>query len=400
MMKKKCLWVVPKAIFPVRDGARVANQAMIKSMRPHFEKIDLLMFNESLEEAKQVELYQTELGVDHVFFIRKISFSSLAKKLLFFLKSFLMNPKEPVTTAYFEDKEIISKITEILNSNQYDTIIFDGLHPFRVFKNIKNIKKYELIYRAHNVESDLWVTAASKTNNSLFRKALLWQAKKMQRLESKMIKKSKAVWCISEEDQKRFGDLNPSFKEKLALIPVGLTFKELEKTKAPDNKIQLLFLGKMDWAPNKDGLKWLLEEVWPLIDHQKLELQIVGSGDSTWLRDLVKQPAITFFGFVDSIDEFYAKSDFSIIPIRYGSGTRIKVIESISKGLPIISTEMGVQGSGLVDYLKAETKEEWIHILNNLSKDQGYEFGKKAFKQLREVYGPEVIAQKAIGTLR
>lgn len=116
--------------------------------------------------------------------------------------------------------------------------------------------------------------------------------------------------------------------------------------------------------------------------------------------ELFKAPGIKFFGFVKDLEAVYADCDFSIIPIRYGSGTRIKVIESISKGVPIVSTEMGVQGSGLSDYFKAETKEEWIQILNSLDKAKGQEVAKRAFIQLEEMYSPASIAKKAVASLK
>ena len=163
--------------------------------------------------------------------------------------------------------------------------------------------------------------------------------------------------------------------------------------------IKLLFLGKMDWAPNKDGLKWFLEEVWPYIDISRVELQIVGSGDSTWGAELFKAPGINFLGFVKDLNVVYSDCDFSIIPIRYGSGTRIKVIESISKCKPIISTAMGVQGSGLTDYFNAESSEDWIQLINSLDKKRGLEMAHNAFIQLEAMYSPLEIGNKAYASI-
>lgn len=71
------------------------------------------------------------------------------------------------------------------------------------------------------------------------------------------------TWCIAEEDFKRFSSLQKNVTNNLELIPVGLEFKEVTNINCINRseKTKLLFLGKMDWAPNKDGLKWFLEEV-------------------------------------------------------------------------------------------------------------------------------------------
>lgn len=109
----------------------------------------------------------------------------------------------------------------------------------------------------------------------------------------------------------------------------------------------------------------------------------MGSGDSSWGSELFKASGIKFLGFVKDLEAVYAECDFSIIPIRYGSGTRIKVIESISKNVPIVSTVMGVQGSGLTDYFKAETSEDWIRVINSLDIEKGKSMAQKRLCSIR-----------------
>lgn len=393
---KRCLWVVPKGIFPVRDGARVANQAMLKSIRPHFEELDIMLFNEDDSDELYLDQYNKEFNPTNVYFFKKASFSNKFKKLFFLGMSFLSSPKLPVTTGYFHCEKQVREVRGVLTHRQYDLIVFDGLHPYTAFTSIPEFKNAAVVYRAHNVEGDLWSTAASKTNNEVIKRLLLWQGKKMAALELELIRRSKKVWCISSEDLTRFSELYLGKDAKLALIPVGLDFKKIDHDKRNDSgPLKLLFLGKMDWAPNRDGLKWFLEEVWPKVDHAKFELHIVGSGDSSWGVELFKQPGIKFFGFVKDLDAAYAQCDFSIIPIRYGSGTRIKVIESISKGVPIVSTEMGVQGSGLTDYFKAESVKEWIETLKDLDRVKGKETATRAFGQLEAMYSPKAIGEAA-----
>lgn len=393
----KCLWVIPKAIFPIRDGARVANDSLLKSFGPlcngQSDELDILMFNEN-ESEKEVQVYQESYNVKEVFFIKKVTQVSKKNKIKQLLKGFLKNPMTPVTTSYFTvERETIIKILK----NNYDLIIFDGLHSFRILDHIDVSAK--IIYRAHNVEGDLWSTAASKTKNPILKLGLLWQGALMHNFEGKLIQRASHVWSIAQEDQKRFVELYPSEKNKIAVIPVGLDFNEHER-KTTSAEVKLLFLGKMDWGPNKDGLKWFLEEVWPKVDNPNLKVDLVGSGDANWLNDLKNQKGIEFHGFVKDINPFYAASDFSIIPIRYGSGTRIKVIESISKGLPIISTEMGVQGSGLNHFIRAESSEDWIKVLNQLDKNQGPPLAKKAYNELKSVYDYSSIRNLLKSSLR
>lgn len=398
---KRCLWVVPKGIFPVRDGARVANQALLKSLRPHFDEMDIMLFNDEDSDEFHLGEYNKEFNPTNVYFFKKKSFAKKVEKLIFLGTRFLLSPSLPVTTGFFNTPKLKKEVEQVLTHRKYDLIVFDGLHPFTAFMDLASAKNIPMVYRAHNVEGDLWSTAASKTSNPLVAKLLLWQGQKMNELESTLIKRAKKIWCIAPEDLNRFKELNPKEEKKMVLIPVGLDFKKIEESKdlSEASPLKLLFLGKMDWAPNKDGLKWFLEEIWPAVDHQHCELHIVGSGDSSWGVELFKSPGVKFFGFVKDLDAVYRDCDYSIIPIRYGSGTRIKVIESISKGVPIISTEMGVQGSGLSDYFRAETKEDWVKILNSLSRKEGASMAASAFRELEAVYSPKSIGEKAFSSV-
>jgi glycosyltransferase involved in cell wall biosynthesis len=399
---KRCLWVVPKGIFPVRDGARVANQALLKSVRPHFNELDVMLFNEEDSDELHISLYNSDFNPTNVYFFKRASYPNKIKKLLFLAKSFVTTPTLPVTTGYFHTDKQKHEVTQVLIHRKYDVIVFDGLHPFTTFMDLPEFKNIPVVYRAHNVEGDLWSTAASKTKNTIIQKLLLWQGRKMTNLEMSLARRAQKVWCIAEEDLKRFKSLQNGDDKNLVLIPVGLDFKKsihIEHNSKSD-KMNLLFLGKMDWAPNKDGLKWFLEEVWPKVDTSRFELQIVGSGDSSWGTELFKAPGINFIGFAKDLEAIYSNCDFSIIPIRYGSGTRIKVIESISKGVPIVSTDMGVQGSGLNDYFKAETADEWIKVINSLDKKRGQEVAALAFTQLEQMYSPASIASKAINSIK
>ena len=399
---KRCLWVVPKGIFPVRDGARVANQSLLKSMRPHFNEMDIMVFNEEDTDKLHIAHYNSDFSPTNIFFFKRSSFKNIFKKLIFLAINFIKFPQLPVTTGYFHTKKMKGEVKKVLTNRQYDLIVFDGVHPYTAFMDMKEFVGIPVAYRAHNVEGDLWSTAASKTSNSIIEKLLIWQGKKMLDLEINLISRSAKTWNIAEEDLKRYKELMLGDISKLTYIPVGLEFKKSTAEKLISNNeiIKLLFLGKMDWAPNKDGLKWFLEEIWPQVDISKFELQVVGSGDSSWGAELFKQRGIKFIGFAKDLEAVYANCDFSIIPIRYGSGTRIKVIESISKGVPIISTEMGVQGSGLKDFFHAETKEEWLEVISKLDRVKGKAVAESAFVELEKMYSPISIAQKAYNSVK
>jgi glycosyltransferase involved in cell wall biosynthesis len=392
-----------KNIFPLTDGARIVNFSLIKSMRPFIQELDMLIFDESnSNSAEEIDLYKQHFIPDQLFFLKSSRFNDTLAKFFHFGYNFLKNPTAPVSTGYFNTKKIKSIVKEIVSERNYDYIIFDGLHPFSAFEELDELKNIRLIYRAHNVEHDLWFTKARTASNFLFSFLLRWQGQLMKNHEMNLVRSAYKVWTITEDDLKSFEKI--SKKRNLEIIPVGLHFEKIDFQKCVDEEkpIQLLFLGRLDWSPNKDGLKWFLREVWPYIDHKKFELNIVGSGDSSWGELLFNSPGIKFLGLVNDVNDVYSKCDISIIPIRFGSGLRIKVVESISKGIPVISTRMGIQGSGLNqnEYFHAENGRDWIETLGRIDRESAKDKAQRAFVRLREIYSSEAIAKRAFSSLQ
>ena len=130
-------------------------------------------------------------------------------------------------------------------------------------------------------------------------------------------------------------------------------------------------------------------------------MTIVGSGDGAWLKPYLQLPGLRFLGRVENVEPYYAQSIASIVPIFYGSGTRVKVIESSLNYRPCISTVIGVEGIGVesgVHYFQAETENEWTEVLANLSPAQARELGMCAFELAEAHFDPRRIAEKFLET--
>jgi hypothetical protein len=390
-MKKKCLWVLPKSIFPIRDGARVANFSLLKLISPYFSTLEIVVFNEVASESKDKDKYLSEFNASDIKFFKRKFFKGNLKKVLFYLYKFLKDPFLPATTSYFQT----DKLNQLVNENKFDVILFDCLHPFAGLSNANGAK---IIYRAHNVEQDLWFMAIKKTSDPILKLILYWQGTLVAKLENKLLDVAHVVWTLSKEDKARFLQLRPDLN--IELIPVGMQFQMRTKKKNSE-KIQLLFLGKLDWPPNRDGLKWFLEEVWPFVDKNKYELNIVGSGNADWLNKFLKVVGINFLGFVKDLNEIYETMDISIVPVQFGSGTRIKVLECVSKGMPLLSTSLGVQGSDLIsdDYLNAESAIDWIKALETLDLTLAEKKSKSTFDKFEKLFSNSQIAERAISSL-
>jgi len=283
-------------------------------------------------------------------------------------------------------------------------LVFDGIHPYTAFLELESEGALPpKVYRAHHVEHELLISAAGKTSNPFKRLLLLWQGRNMALLEKNIIEKSKKVWAIGNEDQKRLREMTGM--AHIHHIPVGLNFiKKNIFTEMPlhAQKIKLLFVGKMDLVANIDGLRWFFHEIWPFVDYKNLEIKIVGGGDLSWANSFYAFPGVFFLDSVQDMASLYDETDYSIFPVRFNTGTNLKIIESISHGVPVISTPMGVQGCGLDDdeYIKVTAAQEWINILNSLRPENSREKVRSAFIKFEKTYGQEMIGENAYLSLQ
>ncbi len=392
----KILWLTPKWTLPANDGARVASYKLLSNLSKHNLSIDYLALSHP-DDNENIEAIENELRLKNAYYIKRTLPLDTLGKAIYYLFQAIVHPLVPLTISSFRSRKIKSFISNLLSHEEYDYIVADGLH---CLGPIKNFEKNKIIYRSHNVEADIWKKASQDTKNLLKKVALFYQYLLMLRFEKKVLRNSYMTLPISSDDEIIFE--KTISKEKMQVTPIGMTFENLPSSNLLGDKVQFLFLGRLDWPPNKDGLKWFLDKVYPKLNLQKVHLHIAGSGNRDWLKSYYSLEGITFHGYVDSISELYKKIDCCIIPIFYGSGTRIKVIEATSYAKPMISTAMGALGSTLepgVDYERCEKEDEWAESMNNYQQEKHYHLSQNAIKKLKKTYDEKEIAQKLFDTL-
>ena len=376
----KILWLVPKCTIPATDGAKVATESLLASVVSLGASVDLACMTNEGNIAPE-DVLKSKLGIEKLYLFQR------GKTRVGMIYRFFKEPFMPLTMNSFSDKKAKNFIKECIVNKKYDVIVMDGLHlcaPF-LFKNeIVIPKNTKIVYRAHNVEHQLWSEGAKKTKNPIKKLVLYWQGQLVRQIEMKVAKFCDVIAPISNEDTLIISDFTN--KKKIIHTPLGLKFKKIKRYESKGLK-EFLFIGKLDWQPNRQGLEWFLKSVWPKVDHEKCILHICGSGDSKWIQKYVSMSGIEFHGFVQDVDFLYAKVDACIAPIFFGSGTRIKVLEPYTKNRVVITTELGAQGSDLVageDFIQANKQEEWIDAIENFSKQQAESMVNSACNKLFE----------------
>lgn len=207
------------------------------------------------------------------------------------------------------------------------------------------------------------------------------------------------VWTASTEDTENLGLPHCS---ALPNIPYPWPSSGARE-RVGQEPARLLFIGEMGWEPNRNGVNRFLEQIWPRVREACPEavFEIVGQNlTPEWRERWGAQPGVLPTGFVDDLDEAYAKATFTVAPIYQGAGTNIKVLESLAQGRTCATTDHGLRG--LREHLRhresvwrAGSDEEFAQGCISLIRDPALRKGMETTGRdvIRQHFAPEVFSR-------
>jgi glycosyltransferase involved in cell wall biosynthesis len=325
------------------------------------------------------------------------------RRCLSILKS-IFRSNIPLTAMHFTSSEIVRFVKGALLSRSPKFVLWDGLHPMGALfrKELSQLKECINIYRAHNCETMIWAGYA-RSKSSPLTQLLRYQVERMQRFESICLREASAVAFVQESDLQCISQENQK-KQVAAVVPISLPESpdttplqvkrwrrvNVSDTEVPD--LQLLWLGGLNWWPNREGLEWFARSVWsPLCSlRPNVSLTLVGRGtEKICFRS---QDRVRALGFVEDIESIFAEADLLVVPILSGSGVRVKALEALSQAVPCIGTPLGLSGVPPSGVFVAEESSEWIHVLRVLSNRECFIQGMHGARAVRQLNSRKLCA--------
>ena len=393
------LWITPKYPLGAMDGARHATGVLLRHLVRLGAAIDLICLLPDHEAADSTEAC-ARLGVKSCMLIRRSGAwfrSPPSWNIPITFRTFAALRKEK--TLY----RTLMRMTRRSAEPREAVTVFDGLHTFAALdaRDLGDLfRATRIVYRAHNVESVLWEQGAKNSPSAWLRWSYRHQAALIRTFERQMAEIADRVAAVSTEDAHRFKALAP--RGHAASIPIGIDFPlpgSLAPVALDASAFEILFIGRLDWRPNKEGLLWFLKNVWPAVMRRQPErtLKIAGVGDDRWLKPFSKMAGVTCLGQVATLDPLYQSCALTLAPIFQGSGTRVKILESARFARPVLSTALGAEGSGLIpglSYFQAESQADWIRLLSSLTLADCRAAGLRAFYDARDRFEGSAVARR------
>ncbi len=390
----KALILTNRVPFPPNSGYPIVVYNTIKGLLKLDVEISLFSLNASKHKVDVDDIY------DPIF--EQIKFHSYAidTEVNIWGAFFNIFSNQSYNVSRFYDDDAARLLENILRENEFDIIQFEGLFVVPYLDLVKENSKAKLIYRAHNIEFDVWERLAAREQFTPRRKYLEFLSRRLKIYEKEQINRFHQVFAISHHDRQSI--LQFGCQTRLDVFPVAVDFTnyqvDLSKTSFPT----LFHLGAMDWRPNKEGLEWFLDEIWPDIEKLSSELRfyIAGKNMQKQFFDYDSENLIVEGEVFDAV-EFMNSKAIMIVPLLSGSGMRVKIIEGMAMQKCIIATSMAAEGINCEhgkDILIANTPDEFYRsILQCITQPQRWkEIGKNARKTAERDHNINTNAERML----
>lgn len=330
----RILFVTSRLPFPPREGHQLRAWHLLQALAAQHE-VTLLSFARRDDDLAAAEQMRPRLAGLETFPIEaERSKAALAAALL--RGTF---GSEPFVAAKYASKAMFERIAALAPGMH--AVHFDMLPLMRYADAVP--AKVPVVYNAHNVEHLLLETRARLESNPLARLFLQRQVPKLAAFERDACRRAKLVLACSGTDAQQLRPLAPG--TRVAIVPNGVDLEGNVPARTPPAKARLVFVGQMGWFPNRDGVEWFLHEVFPrvLMLRPDAEFVLVGKADGLEVPAEVASH-VTIAGFVPDLRPVVHAAAVYVVPLRAGSGTRLKVLEAMALGKAIVTTTIGSEG--------------------------------------------------------
>jgi glycosyltransferase involved in cell wall biosynthesis len=275
----------------------------------------------------------------------------------------------PVDLWKWRVAELRDRVHDVAANNHIDVVVSDFLFAAA---NVPLDGDVPVVLFEHNVEYLIWKRLSALERNPI--KKLLFEIewRKLRDKEAELCSRADVTIAVSEEDRARLAAMAPG--AKTGAIPTGVDTSYFAPAGRPQIPARLVFSGSMDWHPNEDAVMYFGESILPMIRARVPDASfvIVGRNPTQKLRDAAERLGMIVTGTVDDVRPYLDEAAVYVVPLRAGSGTRMKIFEALGMAKPVVSTTVGAEGLALTDqkeFIAADNPEDFaaavVHLLHN-----------------------------------
>ena len=298
----------------------------------------------------------------------------------------------------YESEDFARRLREILQEEEFDVVHMESVFLTPFVPVVRKFSRAKVILRAHNVEHMIWKRVAQSCRNPLRRWYLKHLSLTLRAYETEHVNDYDGVVCITNDDAATFRSLG--CRRPVVSIPFGVVAEGVGHIDVEPNS--LFHIGSMDWLPNLESIRWMVDEVWPVVHREVPQAKLYLAGrkmPESLMRAHI--PGVHVVGEVPDALYFIGSKRINVVPLLSGSGIRVKIIEAMSVGKTVVTTTVGAQG---IDYsdgeniLIANTPEEFARQIKRCLDDEAFcdHVGAAAARLVAEKYDEGMLSSRLL----
>jgi len=335
--------------FPATSGKRIRTFNLLSRLAERHRVTVLCHRNPDAAEAAAADAAFRQLGIETVIVERSVP-SKSGPVFYARLAGNLLSPL-PYSVASHSSPALADAVRRFAAKHRVDVWHCEWTPYAQVLRDAfgSRLASARWSVMAHNVESLIWRRYVETESNPMKRWYVRKQLEKFEIFEKWAYSRASLAVAVSDEDaalmQEQFG------VPEVAVVENGVDTGYFRPQRDVDrDPARILFLGSLDWRPNQDGVALLLNEIFPQVRRQvpHATLALVGRHPPEWLRaQAAATPGVRMHANVPDVRPFLATCGLLAVPLRIGGGSRLKILEALASGTPVISTRIGAEGLNL-----------------------------------------------------
>ena len=381
--KIRILQLSPQFPLPADDGGKIGIFSILKEFHNQGCEVTFFTFNDGSVDKEKID----EISRYCRLILFKHSIRNTPARILKSVAS-----SRPLFMSKNINSLIKKELARIACENDFDVIHADHSSMTEHALLVKSLTKKPVGLRLHNIEWTIWQRYADILGPLNPKRAYIKrQAELIRRDECRLYGQMDVCFAITATDRQRALGMAPGANVLVASAGVDV---DLWKPGAgsPRNPAEMIIATNYNWVHNVDGLRWFIKSALPLIRDEipEARLTVIGKNMPAWI-DEFRGNGVNPVGYVPDVKPYFEKAAIYISPLFVGGGIRIKILEAMAMGLPVVATPVAAEGieAGQGDGLfVARNEKEFARAIINLSNsaiDSQY-LGSKARSLIEEKY--------------
>lgn len=387
----RVLWTLPYLPWPITSGGKARQYHLIRRMAQRGHAITLLV--------------QSKTPADEEV---RAALAPWVERLIVLPRRALRHPRTlwraatssmPLLASVNGDAPaLMRRFEHLLDSESWDVVQIEHSYGFEPFARALARRRQAFVLTEHNVESSLGAATYGKW--PLWARPLArydqWRA---VRWERRVLSSADAIVAVTEDDARALSHISggrPTF-----VVGNGVDTQAFASVQPDASACTVLFVGNFEYAPNVDAVQWLLGEIMPRLWRLLPQARLIVCGHAlpaAW-RERWPEARVDWRGYVDHLPTVQAQASVFVAPLRFGGGSKLKVLEAMAAGLPLVSTREGLSGLQAQDgvhALVADTAEAQAHALAAVLTDpvRANALGEAARRRVSEGFDWEASARQ------